>query len=95
MACHRIPFCKVGTNDNLPDIIDSLERLFRPNQYQLLLQYFTRVGYLVVVLKFNTCQDRTSSKFSGVIEVKVKQGGSERLVYSINHAGKYALLLVL
>ena len=42
------PFCKVGTYDKLPEIIDSLERL---NQY-LLLQCFTeteRVGYLVVL----------------------------------------------
>ena len=45
------PFSKVGTYDKLPDIIDSLERLFGPNQY-LLLQCFTeteRVGYLIVL----------------------------------------------
>ena len=45
------PFSKVGTYDKLTDIIDSLERLFGPNQY-LLLQCFTdteRVGNLVIL----------------------------------------------
>ena len=65
------PFCKVGTYDKLPDIIDSLERLFGPNQY-LLLQCFTETESR---LPGSTCQDSASSKLGDMIECKAKQEG--------------------
>ena len=86
------PFCKVGTYDKLPDIIDSLVRLFGLNQY-LLLQCFTeteRVGYLVV-LKLS---GQRLQQIWWCDKGQGKTGESKRSVYSNNRAGKYALLLV-
>ena len=65
------PFCKVGTYDKLPDIIDSLEWIFGSNQY-LLLQCFTETESR---LPGSTCHDSTSSKLGEMIEGKAKQEG--------------------
>ena len=69
----EFPFCKIGTYDKLPDITDSLERLFGPNQY-LLLQFFyrDREGRLSGSIEV---QDNASRKFGDMIEGKAKEEG--------------------